>query len=138
MDAPISDICTFLAAAGLLENLRFSPLKRKVLIHGSCSLRRLPGAVASVTELLRRIPGIDLQTLADSGCCGAAGSYLLLQPSMAERLRQSILQLVGKHACDILVTSNTGCALHLAAGLETSQSKIELMHPVQLLAQQLQ
>ena len=138
LEAPVSDICTFLGKSGLPKNLRFSPLQRKVLIHHPCSSRRLPGAGAGVTELLRLIPGIDLQTLPDTGCCGAAGSYLLMQPAMADRLRQPTLKQVEQRGCDILVTSNTGCALHLAAGLGLSSGEIEVIHPVQLLAQQLE
>lgn len=138
LDAPVEDICSFLAASGMLHKLRFSPLDRRVLIHQPCSSRRLAGAGASVVELLRLIPGLDLQLLPDSGCCGAAGSYLLLQPAMAERLRRSVLDQIKEGDCQILVTSNTGCSLHLAAGLKQLNTGIELLHPVQLLARQLQ
>lgn len=137
LNAPVNDICTFLSSTGLLEKLNFSPLQRKVLIHHPCSSRRLPGAAAGVTGLLRQIPGIDLRALPETGCCGAAGSYLLMQPAMADRLRQPILEQVRQHGCNILVTGNTGCALHLAAGLKHLYPGIEVMHPVQLLLQQL-
>lgn len=137
LNAPVTDICTFLNGTGLLENLRFSALQRKVLMHHPCSSRRIPGAGAGAAKLLGRIPGIDLQALPDTGCCGAGGSYLLMQPEMADRLRQGMVDQVGQHACDILVTGNTGCALHLAAGLRVPHHGVEVMHPVQLLAKQL-
>ena len=37
----------------------------------------------------------------------------------------------------ILVTTNTGCALHLTAGTEEAGLGIEVLHPVELLARQL-
>ena len=138
LNAPVKDICTFLTATGLVEELRFSALERRVLLHHPCSSRRIPGAADGAARLLDRIPGIELQALPDTSCCGAAGSYLLLQPEMADRLRQGVVDQVGQHACDILATSNTGCALHLAAGLRAPNHGVEVMHPVQLLARQLQ
>jgi hypothetical protein len=38
---------------------------------------------------------------------------------------------------DILVTTNIGCALHLAAGLREQGLNIEALHPVTLLMRQL-
>lgn len=137
LNAPLSDISTFLSNTGLLGELCFTPLQRKVLIHHPCSSRRIPGAGAGVSKLLRQIPGVDLRTLPNTGCCGAAGSYLLTQPAMADQLRHSILEQIGQNDCDILVTTNTGCALHLAAGMRFECAKIEVMHPLQLIVQQL-
>lgn len=138
LNAPVKDICSFLSAVETVQQLPFAPFGRRVLIHQPCSSRRIAGAGASVIKLLNLIPDIDLRSLPDSGCCGAAGSYLLLQPDMADRLRQSTLDRIREHECQILITSNTGCALHLTAGLEQMNRGIELMHPVQLLARQLQ
>jgi len=38
---------------------------------------------------------------------------------------------------DYLVTSNTGCALHLAAGVREVGMSLEVLHPVELMARQL-
>ncbi len=137
LGAPVSDICTFLSDSGMLGQLPLLPLNRKVLIHTPCSARRLAGTEASVAELLRQIPNADLQTLPNTGCCGAAGSYLLTQPKMADNLRQATLEQIRQKEQNILVTTNTGCALHLAAGLGLSHDRVDVMHPVQLIAQQL-
>ena len=63
----------------------------------------------------------------------------LTQPEMAARLRAAKLGHVKSTMPAILATSNIGCALHLAAGLrETGLDIIEVVHPVVLLARQLQ
>ena len=91
-----------------------------------------------VYRLLGRIPGIHLLTLpANDYCCGAAGSYVLQHPDIADRLRQESVHHLEALRPDILVTSNVGCALHLAAGLRDSDLPTEIMHPVSLLARHL-
>jgi glycolate oxidase iron-sulfur subunit len=35
------------------------------------------------------------------------------------------------------VTTNTGCALHLAAGIQEAGLAVEVLHPVQLIARYL-
>ncbi len=38
---------------------------------------------------------------------------------------------------DLIVTTNPGCALHLSAGLREAGLAIEVCHPVEVLARQL-
>ena len=73
----------------------------------------------------------------DVGCCGAAGSYLISQPSMADALRRQTLDAVWGSNPEILVTSNTGCALHMAAGLREDGLLVEVVHPIELLDRQI-
>ena len=46
---------------------------RRILFHGHCHQKALAGTAATV-ELLRRIPGSEVEEL-DAGCCGMAGSF---------------------------------------------------------------
>ena len=121
---------------GLLD-LELAPLTQRVLVHTPCTQRHAIRQPDQAIPLLRHIPGIDLQPLPDKGCCGAAGSYLLSQPAMAEQLRAETLDAVASGDAAILATSNTGCALHLAAGLRRQGSAVEVLHPVQLFERQL-
>lgn len=121
------------------DSLRLKPLPLRVAVHTPCTLRNVIGGSGKVTALLRKIPQIELVELdAGQSCCGAAGSYFLSQPEMADRLLSSKLESAERLAPQIIVSSNIGCSLHLAAGLRRRGATApELLHPVQLLARQL-
>jgi len=121
------------------DSLRLEPLPLRVAVHTPCTLRNVIGGSGKVTALLRKIPQIELVELdASQSCCGAAGSYFLSQPEMADRLLSSKLESAERLAPQIIVSSNIGCSLHLAAGLRRRGTMApELLHPVQLLVRQL-
>ena len=62
---------------------------------------------------------------------------MLRRPQTAASLRAPVIEqtIAGGHA--LLVTSNVGCAMHLAAGMRERGAQIEVLHPVELLARQL-
>jgi len=137
----VMDVSEFLAAElstykDWHKQLAFAPLDKHVVIHQPCSQRnvlRLPNHTAT---LLEQIPGIKLYNLPDNtSCCGAAGDYMLRHPRQAQSLRSHLLNKITEHPVEIIATSNLGCALFLNAGVKNN--KIELMHPVTLLANQL-
>ena len=117
-----------------------APLAARALVHEPCTLRNVLHAEAAAYRLLARIPGLDVEPLAGNAlCCGAAGSYMLTEPEMARALRAPKLDAVEAGGPDLLVTSNIGCALHLAAGLrERGRPAPEVVHPIVLLDRQLQ
>ena len=137
LGAPVMEICHYLEASGLAAALPLAPIDRRVVVHTPCSLRYPLQGGDWVMRLLRRIPGIDLRPLQDTGCCGAAGTYVLTQPEIADQLRQVTLEAINEEQPQILVTSNTGCAMHLAAGLKQQGSHVEVLHPIQLILRQM-
>jgi glycolate oxidase iron-sulfur subunit len=138
MPCKVWDISAYLQQLPQLQELKLRPLAKRVAIHTPCTLKNVLGTADAPMELLQRIPEIDLLPLPDNGlCCGAAGRYLLHQPQIADGLRDDKLSALEKCRPQILVTSNTGCALHLAAGIRGTGMDIEVMHPVELLTQQL-
>ena len=73
-------------------------------------------------------------------CCGAAGTYFLDQPEIAQALLRDKLAAVKASGARYLATSNIGCSMHIASGLRKGQetvSGIEVLHPVTLLARQM-
>ncbi len=133
------EICAFLNEASWPASTAFSPLEKRVAVHLPCSHRNQLGGAGAVSALLARIPGVRLEPLGDNDfCCGAAGSYLVQQPEMAGRLLARKLRWLEERRPDILVTTNTGCALHLAAGIREAGLAIEVRHPVELLERQLE
>ena len=85
------------------------------------------------------IPEIAIKPIGEPGqCCGSAGDYMLRQRDIAVRLRQPILDDVCASDSKILLTSNIGCALHLAQGLMEQGGDVEVLHPIELLHRQLE
>ena len=101
-----------------------------IAFHPPCTLQhglKLTG----VGEKLLAGLGFDLAPLADNSCCGAAGTYALLQPSLSRRLRQQKIAALEAAAPAAVATANIGCLLHLKAA-----SPRPVMHWLELLAQQ--
>ncbi|MGQ0587423.1 MAG: (Fe-S)-binding protein [Gammaproteobacteria bacterium] len=130
------DIHAFLLAHAGFAALGFEPLPARVLLHTPCTLRNVIKAPDAVHALLRRIPGLEIERL-DSACCGAAGSYFLTQPDMADALLEPKLARARASRPDVLASSNAGCAMHLAAGLRRDGLSVRVAHPLELLAAQL-
>ena len=116
----------------LLANLDWSGVGRgrKISFHAPCSLQNGLKLDSAVMTLLRGA-GFELLPVAEPGmCCGAAGSYMLLQPALSgQLLARKLLQLQAAEP-DIIASANIGCLTHLA-----SRSTTPVLHWVELLDQ---
>ena len=137
LEPRVTDICSFLTHSRLLGPESFTPLAKRVLLHIPCTQRTAPGGSGDVLSLLKLVPRLETRALSETGCCGAAGSYLLSQPAMADRLAQTVIESIGNDVADLLLTSNTGCALQLGANLRRNGIDLQVKHPIELIAQQL-
>jgi glycolate oxidase iron-sulfur subunit len=91
----------------------------------------------ALDALLSSIPDLNITELNPKGnCCGAAGDYMLSHAADAKKLRQPILDNANAQSLDAVISSNVGCAMHIAEGLD--KSSIPVIHPIILLAQQLE
>jgi glycolate oxidase iron-sulfur subunit len=132
------EICRFLAERPWPAPLSLRPLTARIAVHEPCSQRNLLRDGRAAYDLLQRIPCVHLLALEDNAfCCGAAGTYLLQQPIVSRTLLVPKLQSLARLGVDMLVTTNTGCALHLAAGAREAGLALEVLHPVELIARQL-
>lgn len=129
------DICAFLAETQWPKSLHIAALHKRVAIHVPCTQRHVLRQADSTHAVLQKIPGIDLVELhTTTNCCGAAGSYMLTQPQMADELLLDVLDKLMESRAEILVTANIGCAMHLRAGLLRLGRSVEILHPVTLLS----
>jgi len=70
---------------------------------------------------------------ASDTCCGSAGIYNVTQPAMAMTLLERKMDAVLETGADLLVVSNPGCAIQIAAGARLRGARLRVVHPVDLL-----
>jgi glycolate oxidase iron-sulfur subunit len=99
-----------------------------VAYHAACSLQhgqRVLGApkalLAAAGFTVREVPEGHL-------CCGSAGTYNLLQPEIAERLKERKLANIARVAPDVIATGNIGCIRQLS-----DPGAAPIVHTVELL-----
>jgi glycolate oxidase iron-sulfur subunit len=103
-----------------------------IIYHDACSLMHGQGITREPREHLKAV-GFELAEIPGRHfCCGSAGSYNLLQPAMAETLKDRRLTLIDKvpksNRTSILATGNIGCLMQLASG-----TGLQVVHTVELL-----
>lgn len=136
-DADVIDPVTLLAARA--DRLSFRPLQERVAVHLPCTQSNVARSDAALLKLLQRIPGLDAKALPrPPHCCGAAGTHMLEFRERAARLRNETLRQAATLAPQRLLSSNIGCRLHLAAGMDDAAQSWPHQHPLTLLAQQLE
>jgi glycolate oxidase iron-sulfur subunit len=132
------ELCRLLVDLDWPAHVRPRPLPATVAVHEPCSHRNQLRDAAAIYALLARIPALRVEPLpGNERCCGAAGAYLLDHPDTALALAAEKVRHVAALAPRYLVTTNTGCAAHLAARLRADAQTVEVLHPVELLARQL-
>ena len=133
------DLVTRLARELPDSGLHFAPVNARVALHVPCTLANGLRQGDDLPRLIGCLPETDWRPLGRPGdCCGAAGMHLLTRRAQAERLRLPLLEQLLSERPALLLTSNIGCALHLAEGAQTHGLEIEVLHPVELLARQLE
>ena len=120
------DVTEYLARLDLPTGTRDSNLI--VAYHSACSLQHGQRVVAEPKALLERA-GFEVRDIPEGHiCCGSAGTYNLLQPEIASRLRSRKVRNIEAVAPDLIATGNIGCMTQIAAG-----TIIPVLHTVELL-----
>jgi glycolate oxidase iron-sulfur subunit len=103
---------------------------RQLAYHPPCTLQNAPALHDHVAEVLTRT-GYQLAPVRDAHlCCGSAGTYSILQPETAERLRANKLDALSAAAPEVIVTANIGCQLHLDSAADVPvRHWIEMLEP---------
>jgi glycolate oxidase iron-sulfur subunit len=110
------------------------PLPLRVAYHDACHLQHAQRVKQAPRQVLRTIPGLTIREIGELEiCCGSAGIYNLLEPDAAAALGARKVEHVAHTEADVLVSSNPGCLLQIAAGLEATGSTMRTMHLVELL-----
>lgn len=102
-----------------------------------CSLHAMQQDDA-VRRLLDKVGGGMLSEVVGLGCCGGAGMHMLTHPGMARQLAEPLVESVRLLGLETLLTTNSGCSLHLDQELQRAGLSVTLMHPLEWLQQKLE
>ena len=120
------DISEYLHAVGLIPVLEAQELA--VTYHSACSLQHGQKITAAPKALLQKA-GFTVADVPEGHiCCGSAGTYNLLQPEIAEQLRDRKLANIATTKPDVIAAGNIGCMTQIA-----SAAKVPVVHTVELL-----
>ncbi|MCX7374041.1 MAG: glycolate oxidase subunit GlcF [Alphaproteobacteria bacterium] len=85
-----------------------------VAYHSACSLQHGQKITALPKQLLQRAGFTVKEPLEGHLCCGSAGTYNIMQPEIAGRLRARKLDNIRRTRADIIAAGNIGCLTQLA------------------------
>ncbi|MCX7993023.1 MAG: (Fe-S)-binding protein [Fimbriimonadales bacterium] len=106
-----------------------------ITYHDACHLLHGQGIRQQPRELLKRLPSVKLIEMDGSDlCCGSAGIYNLLQPTLARDALQRKVKNIRDTGATIVASANPGCTLWIQQGIQESDAPIEVLHPVEILA----
>ncbi len=130
----VKDIHEFLASLGPIAPKHAVPMK--AAYHDACHLVHAQRIREQPRNLLSLVPELTLLPLAESDiCCGAAGSYNLTEPEMADRLGQRKLNHIVESGAEAVLCGNAGCTLQIQSKLREAGHRIPVLHPMEVLAQ---
>ena len=99
-----------------------------VVYHSACSLQHGQRVTRAPKDLLKAA-GFTVKEPAEAHlCCGSAGTYNILQPEIAARLRDRKVMNIAKVGADVVAAGNIGCITQIA-----STAKMPVIHTVELL-----
>jgi glycolate oxidase iron-sulfur subunit len=96
------------------------PPRQALAFHPPCTLQHGQQLRGLVEQHLAEL-GFELRLAAAEShlCCGSAGTYSVLQPVLAERLRERKLAQLALPGVQTIVSANIGCIQHLQSGTST-------------------
>jgi glycolate oxidase iron-sulfur subunit len=110
--------------------LQATPAARRMTVayHSACSMQHGQKLTDIPKRLLQRA-GFQVRDVPEGHiCCGSAGTYNILQPGFAQRLRARKVANIARLKPDVIATGNIGCMTQIGAG-----TAIPIVHTVELL-----
>lgn len=105
-----------------------APRRLKVAYQSACSLQHGQRLAGTPQRLLQAAGFQVVEPEEPALCCGAAGSYSLLEPKIAQELRKRKIENLKRTKADIVASGNIGCIMHLGAG-----GALPICHTVELI-----
>jgi len=126
VSAIAKDVTEYMAEIGLLPPVEDTDLV--VAYHSACSMQHGQAIRTEPKNLLKKA-GFTVKDVPEGHiCCGSAGTYNILQPEIAARLRDRKVANIERVRPDLIATGNIGCATQIGKGTD-----IPILHTVELL-----
>ena len=126
ISALAKDITEYLSGIDLKPSGQHSDIV--VAYHSACSLQHGQKITQAPKELLSK-NGFVVKDVPESHlCCGSAGTYNILQPDIASRLRDRKVANIATVKPDMIAAGNIGCMVQIAGG-----TSVPVVHTIELL-----
>jgi glycolate oxidase iron-sulfur subunit len=99
-----------------------------VAYHSACSLQHGQKITQAPKELLSKNGFVVKDVPENHLCCGSAGTYNILQPDIANQLRDRKVANIAKVKPDMIAAGNVGCMVQIAGG-----TSVPVVHTIELL-----
>ena len=131
VSAIAKDITEYLAGLELLPPVVGVDLT--AAYHSACSMQH-GQQIKDQPKILLKAAGFTVKEPPEGHlCCGSAGVYNIMQPELAERLRDRKIANIEKVRPDLIATGNIGCITQIAKGLAERDRPIPIVHTVELI-----
>lgn len=104
-----------------------------VAYHSACSLQHGQKITQLPKELLSK-SGFVVKDVPESHlCCGSAGTYNILQPDIAKRLRERKIANIASTKPDVISAGNIGCMVQIGSVESADGTSVPVVHTIELL-----
>jgi glycolate oxidase iron-sulfur subunit len=104
-----------------------------VAYHAACSLQHGQKILRAPKELLSKSGFVVKDVPEGHLCCGSAGTYNILQPDIAERLRERKISNIASLRPDVIAAGNIGCMVQIAGATDERGDPLPVVHTIELL-----
>ncbi|MGU3400429.1 glycolate oxidase subunit GlcF [Brucellaceae bacterium D45D] len=126
VSALAKDVTEYLAMIELPEPIE--PKALTVAYHSACSMQHGQKIVRPPKDLLAKAGFSVKEPLEGHLCCGSAGTYNIMQPEIATRLRDRKVKNIEATGAQLIATGNIGCMTQIGSG-----SNLPIVHTVELI-----
>ncbi|MBF0132728.1 MAG: (Fe-S)-binding protein [Magnetococcales bacterium] len=101
---------------------------QRIAFIDHCQTRHGYGITDHSRRLLAAISGRCIELPRSDQCCGAGGDLMLSHRDHSERIRADKLRAIAESGVQVVVGTNAGCLLNVAAGLKALHSAVQVVH----------
>jgi glycolate oxidase iron-sulfur subunit len=125
------DICEYVDTLDLPAPQRSNDLV--IAYHSACSLQHGQKIAQLPKDLLSKNGFVVKDVPEGHLCCGSAGTYNILQPELAGRLRDRKIANIAGVKPDMIAAGNIGCMVQIGSVRKVDGTSVPVVHTIELL-----